>query len=80
MSVQGLTTIRALQAQDRVLDQFEKIQDTHTSVFYMMFATGRWFALWLEMMSNTFLAVVSFGFIILGVVTNCKHCNRHSNI
>ncbi|CAL8111765.1 unnamed protein product [Orchesella dallaii] len=65
MTVQGLTTIRALNAERRMLDQFEKIQDAHTAVFYMEFVAGRWFAISLEMMSAMFLAVVSFGFLFL---------------
>ncbi|ODN04666.1 Multidrug resistance-associated protein 4 [Orchesella cincta] len=64
-TVQGLTTIRALKAENRMVDQFEKIQDAHTAVYYMSFITGRWFSMWLEIMSATFLAVVSFGFILL---------------
>ncbi|CAL8111764.1 unnamed protein product [Orchesella dallaii] len=65
MTVQGLTTIRALKAESRILEQFEKIQDAHTAVYYMIFVSSRWFALWLEMMSSAFLAVVSFGFLLI---------------
>ncbi|XP_033100013.1 multidrug resistance-associated protein 4-like [Anneissia japonica] len=64
-TLQGLSTVRAFQVQQSFKDQFESYQDTHTQAWYMFLATSRYFGIWLDWLSLIFVAVVTYGSVIL---------------
>ncbi|XP_033124996.1 multidrug resistance-associated protein 4-like [Anneissia japonica] len=64
-TLQGLSTVRAFQVQQSFKDQFESYQDTHTQAWYMFLATSRYFGIWLDWLTLIFVAVVTYGSVIL---------------
>ncbi|CAL8127066.1 unnamed protein product [Orchesella dallaii] len=63
-TMQGLTTIRALQSQDCSIKAFDEYQDIHSSPWFVFIATTRGFAIWIETLSVTFLTVITFTFLL----------------
>lgn len=61
----GLTTIRSAGAQETVRKQFDEYQDLHTSTYSLSVATGISFGFALDMVSITFIAVVTYSFVAL---------------
>ncbi|KAA0201410.1 hypothetical protein HAZT_HAZT009513, partial [Hyalella azteca] len=57
-SLHGLTTIRAFQAQDSFVKDFDDIQDLHTSSWSLMLAVTQWYGLALDGLSSCFIACV----------------------
>ncbi|XP_041637494.1 ATP-binding cassette sub-family C member 4-like [Cheilinus undulatus] len=64
-SLQGLWTIRALKAEDRLKKAFDRHQDLHSEAWFLFLMTSRWFALRLDSICSVFITFASFGCIIL---------------
>ncbi|OXA58099.1 Multidrug resistance-associated protein 4 [Folsomia candida] len=64
-SLQGLTTIRALGAEEKLIKQFDQKQDVHTATWFAFISTTRCFAVWAETVAIIFLTAVTFSFILL---------------
>ncbi|KAF2894428.1 hypothetical protein ILUMI_11735 [Ignelater luminosus] len=65
-TLQGLTTIRAFNAQKILEKEFDNHQDLHSSAWYLFLATSRAFAFYLDFSSVVYIAVVTLSFLILG--------------
>ncbi|KAF4521035.1 hypothetical protein B566_EDAN002530 [Ephemera danica] len=64
-SIQGLTTIRAYQAQEILAKQFDGHQDLHSSAWYLFISTSRSFAFWLDIVCFFYISTVTFSFLFL---------------
>lgn len=64
-SLQGLWTIRALRAQDRLEKAFDGHQDLHSEAWFLFLMTSRWFALRLDAICAVFVSFTAFGCILL---------------
>ncbi|XP_069701973.1 probable multidrug resistance-associated protein lethal(2)03659 isoform X2 [Periplaneta americana] len=64
-SMQGLTTVRAFQAQTMLEKEFDRHQDLHSSVWYVFIASNRAFGLWLDSVCLVYITLVTFSFLIL---------------
>uniref|UniRef100_A0A3P8TH99 Multidrug resistance-associated protein 4 n=1 Tax=Amphiprion percula TaxID=161767 RepID=A0A3P8TH99_AMPPE len=64
-SLQGLWTIRAFRAQERLKKTFDAHQDLHSEAWFLFLMTSRWFALRLDSICSIFVTVTSFGCILL---------------
>uniref|UniRef100_A0A8C5B493 Multidrug resistance-associated protein 4-like n=1 Tax=Gadus morhua TaxID=8049 RepID=A0A8C5B493_GADMO len=64
-SLQGLATIRAFRAQHRFQEMFDACQDLHTEAWFLFLTTSRWFAVRLDGICSTFIAVTAFGCLYL---------------
>ncbi|XP_015609831.1 multidrug resistance-associated protein 4 [Cephus cinctus] len=64
-SMSGLATIRASRVQEMVLKDFDGFQDVHTGATYLLIASSTAFGFWLDVVSNVFVAVVTYSFILL---------------
>ncbi|XP_058443653.1 ATP-binding cassette sub-family C member 4-like [Malaya genurostris] len=65
-TIQGLTTIRAFQAQRTLTEEFNEQIDINTSAHYITEAASRAFALWLDFVCVIYIAVVMLSFVIWG--------------
>lgn len=65
-SLNGLTTIRAFGAQQTLTKEFDKIQDMHSSAFYLFISTSRAFGFWLDLFCVIYIAVVTSSFFVFG--------------
>lgn len=62
----GLTTIRAFGAEQTLIKEFDKIQDLHSSSFYLFISTSRAFGFWLDLFCVIYIAIVTASFFIFG--------------
>ena len=62
----GVATIRAFSAQHLLRQEFDRIQDLHTSGWFTFIAATEWFGLWLDWIVVVFLGCVGFSFLLLG--------------
>lgn len=69
-SLDGITTIRALEAETVLSQEFDKHQDVHTAAWFLTIALRCGFGLWLDLISSLFITVTAFGFILLDY---CKY-------
>ncbi|XP_055536637.1 ATP-binding cassette sub-family C member 4-like [Wyeomyia smithii] len=65
-TLQGLSTIRAFQAQDILTKEFNEQLDVNTSSWYIFITTTRAFALWLDFVCVIYVAVVTLSFLLWG--------------
>ncbi|XP_047210879.1 ATP-binding cassette sub-family C member 4-like isoform X2 [Girardinichthys multiradiatus] len=63
-SLQGLWTIRAFRAEERLKKTFDSYQDLHSEVWFLFLMTSRWFALRLDCICSLFITFTAFGCII----------------
>ncbi|XP_063913516.1 probable multidrug resistance-associated protein lethal(2)03659 [Zophobas morio] len=68
-SLQGLTTIRALGAQDVLQFEFDKHQDFHSSAYYMFLGCSRTFGFWLDLHCVIYIGLVTLSFLFIGTET-----------
>ncbi|KAJ1555144.1 Multidrug resistance-associated protein 4, partial [Nowakowskiella sp. JEL0078] len=64
-TLEGLSTIRAFDAEDRFFKTFVKTQNQNTQVWFMFLSTSRWLGLRLDFMSSCFILLVSFLAVLL---------------
>lgn len=64
-SLQGLTSIRSNGAEKILVEEFDKLQDVHSSSWFMFLYASRAFSLWLDLICTLFIGVVTFSFVIL---------------
>jgi ATP-binding cassette subfamily C (CFTR/MRP) protein 4 len=65
-TLQGLTTIRAFQAEDILKAEFDKHQDYHTSAWFMYIAASSAFGFYLDILCFIFVTFVTFSFLTFG--------------
>ncbi|XP_055848004.1 probable multidrug resistance-associated protein lethal(2)03659 [Episyrphus balteatus] len=63
---QGLTTIRALEAQKALEEEFHQYQNTNTSSWFLFLACTRAFALWSDFICFVYITAVTYSFLVLG--------------
>ncbi|KAJ8980199.1 hypothetical protein NQ317_003764 [Molorchus minor] len=63
-SLHGMPTIRASNAEKMVINEFDCLQDQHTSTWYTYIACSEIFGFWLDVISTIFLALVTFQFLV----------------
>uniref|UniRef100_A0A3B4ZXD9 Multidrug resistance-associated protein 4-like n=1 Tax=Stegastes partitus TaxID=144197 RepID=A0A3B4ZXD9_9TELE len=64
-SLQGLWTIRAFRAEERLKKTFDAHQDLHSEAWFLFLMTSRWFSLCLDSICSTFVFFTTFACIIL---------------
>lgn len=64
-TISGLPTIRARNIQQELADEFDGLQDVHSAVWQLAMSSNTACGLWLDVISTTFTACVTFSFIIL---------------
>ncbi|ALC47144.1 CG11897 [Drosophila busckii] len=62
---QGLTTVRALQAQSALEYEFHGYQNANTSAWFLLLSSTRAFALWSDLLCIAYMAAVTFSFLLL---------------
>ncbi|XP_044267576.1 ATP-binding cassette sub-family C member 4-like [Tribolium madens] len=65
-TLNGLTTIRAFQAENILRNEFDKHQDYHTSAWFMYIAASSAFGFYLDFLCFIFVALVTFSFLTFG--------------
>ncbi|KAJ8684018.1 hypothetical protein QAD02_019810 [Eretmocerus hayati] len=68
-SVYGLSTIRALGAQNILIKEFDNHQDLHSSAWFIFFSGSRAFGMYIEYLCLVFIAIVVYTVLILSEVT-----------
>lgn len=58
-SLLGLATIRSFGAQKTLISEFDKLQDLHSSAFYLFISSSRAFGFWLDMFCVVYIAIVT---------------------
>ncbi|KAI2473958.1 Putative multidrug resistance-associated protein lethal(2)03659-like [Diabrotica virgifera virgifera] len=61
----GLDTIRAFSAENMLIQQFDDLQDIHSSAWFIYLASGKCFALWLDLVCVFFIAIVVFTLLLI---------------
>lgn len=64
-TIQGLSTVRTFKAQKVLHNEFNDYQDTNSGALYLVFATTRAFALWLDLICVAYIAAVTFSFLLI---------------
>lgn len=65
-TLQGLSTVRAFNAETILEMEFHEYQDFNTSCWYLFICASRWFALWLDVVCLLFIAFVTYSFLFFG--------------
>ncbi|ENN75124.1 hypothetical protein YQE_08304, partial [Dendroctonus ponderosae] len=63
-TLNGLTTIRASQAEIPLIKEFDEHQNVHTSAWFFTIMCMVSFGLWLDIVCLIFIFVVTFGFVV----------------
>ncbi|XP_061571906.1 ATP-binding cassette sub-family C member 4-like [Cololabis saira] len=63
-SLQGLWTVRAFRAEERLQNVFDAHQNLHSEAWFLFLMISRWFALRLDSICSIFIAFSTFGCII----------------
>ncbi|XP_044752072.1 probable multidrug resistance-associated protein lethal(2)03659 isoform X2 [Coccinella septempunctata] len=64
-TLNGLTTIRAFEAQDILTKEFDNHQDLHSSAWFSFIATSRAFGYWLDLICIIYIILVTFSFLVI---------------
>ena len=64
-SLNGLSTIRAFNAERILISEFDNHQDLHSSAFYIFMATSRAFGFWLDVFCVIYIAIVTLTFFVM---------------
>lgn len=64
-TLQGLPTVRALNAGKVLEKEFHEFQDHSTSCTYLFFCASHWFSLSMDIVCLLFIASVTYSFLIL---------------
>ncbi|XP_054091098.1 probable multidrug resistance-associated protein lethal(2)03659 isoform X2 [Zeugodacus cucurbitae] len=63
-SLNGLPTIRAYNAEQMLINEFDNYQDLHSSGYYMLLITNRAFGYWLDCFCALYLTVTTLSFLV----------------
>ncbi|XP_026764568.1 ATP-binding cassette subfamily C member 4-like isoform X2 [Galleria mellonella] len=64
-TLNGISTIRSSGAQQRLIDDFDKFQDIHTSTWSSYLASGVTLGFWLDFICVLYLAIVIVAFLVI---------------
>jgi hypothetical protein len=64
-SLQGLATIRALNAEKILIQEFDNHQDLHTSAFHLYISMFSTFGFWTDVMCVLYTGFVTFSFFLI---------------
>jgi ATP-binding cassette subfamily C (CFTR/MRP) protein 4 len=64
-TLNGLSTIRAFNAESILSEEFDNHQDLNSTAFYMFLATSRAFGFWLDLTLCIYIAIVILSFFIM---------------
>ncbi|KAJ8960745.1 hypothetical protein NQ318_020038 [Aromia moschata] len=64
-TLQGLPTIRSNGAEQILVREFDKLQDVHSSAWFMFLYTSRAFGLWLDLICTLYIGVVTYSFVFV---------------
>ena len=65
-SLNGLSTIRCCRAEEKLIQEFDHLQDLHTSAWYCFIATSRLLGVYCDWIVFFYLCLCTFPFILLG--------------
>ncbi|XP_060873079.1 ATP-binding cassette sub-family C member 4-like isoform X2 [Metopolophium dirhodum] len=65
-TLQGLTTIRAFDAEQILTSEFDNHQDLHSSAWYLFISLSRGFAFWLDIICLLYVSAITFSFVAIG--------------
>ncbi|XP_026820568.1 probable multidrug resistance-associated protein lethal(2)03659 isoform X1 [Rhopalosiphum maidis] len=68
-TIQGLTTIRAFEAETILSKEFDNHQDLHSSAWYLFITSSRAFAFWLDLICFIYTSIVTFSFLVISNTT-----------
>lgn len=71
-SLFGLPTIRASNAQQMIIDEFDVLQDQHTGTWFLYIAASEAFGFYLDIISVVFLTILTFQFLIFNDGTHFR--------
>lgn len=64
-SLNGLSTIRAFNAENILTKEFDHHQDLHSSAFYLFMSTSRAFGFYLDFCCVVYIAIVTLSFFVM---------------
>lgn len=64
-TINGLTTIRTRNIQRKLVNEFDDLQDVHSAVWQLAISSNTTCGLWLDFVSISFVASVTYTFIAL---------------
>lgn len=62
-SLRGLAVIRSSNLQQKLIKEFDDLQDQHTGASFLFIAISEAFGLYLDIISGIFLAIVTIQFL-----------------
>ena len=75
-TIQGLSSIRAFDKENKVLNKFHFYQNEHTKAWYMKIVTSRWFGMRIDLIGSSFLMIIALSSIPLAD-SKYIHCNAY---
>ncbi|XP_031344383.1 probable multidrug resistance-associated protein lethal(2)03659 isoform X1 [Photinus pyralis] len=63
-SLQGLSTIRAFQAEAKLREEFDSYQDLHSCCYHLFLTTSQGFGYFLDSLCSLYIAAVTLSFVI----------------
>ena len=64
-TLDGLSTVRALNGENNLIEEFDNKQDVHSSIFYTFHSSMRWFQIGLDFIGLAFLAICVLNFLFI---------------
>ncbi|VVC26205.1 Hypothetical protein CINCED_3A020489 [Cinara cedri] len=64
-SLQGITTIRAFEAEPTLSQEFDNHQDSHSTAWFLYISSTRAYGFWLDLVCLIYIGVVTFSFIVI---------------
>lgn len=64
-SLTGISTIRSCAIENRLTQEFDALQDVHSSVWHLTLCANTALGMWLDCVSAAFVACVTFSFVAL---------------
>lgn len=62
-TLMGVSTIRSRGLEGHLAREFDELQDVHSGVYHLSYASITAFGLWLDILSTSFVAVLTFSFL-----------------
>ena len=78
-SLHGLSTIRAFKAEEMMVEEFDYIQNIHSSAFFTVMSTTRWFGVYLDWIVLVYLLCCVLSFLVIpgGKYNMILYLSRH---